>query len=199
MGGSKNPMYLYEQTGATAGALLESGIAAGSVSAWYDVDRNGPLQTFAVGNNGSGSETRWATLEFRVVPGAPVSDPYELWTELFGGSVVIGTETEDHDGDGLSNLEEYGLDGDPTDRMDRGTPPVIYREGGSLFYSHPQRSDDASLVYTIETCTDLVLGNWTPAGFTLVDTELTGSTLDFVTYAIPTTEPKLFLRLQITR
>ncbi|NJL73537.1 MAG: hypothetical protein HC888_19445 [Candidatus Competibacteraceae bacterium] len=61
------------------------------------------------------------------------------------------------------------------------------------------RSDDGSLVYTIETCTDLVLGNWTPAVFMLVDTEITGSTLDFVTYEIPTTQPRLFLRLQITR
>lgn len=60
---------LYEQTGAGAGAVLESAIAVGNSSGWYNVDRNGSLRTFAVMNNSaSGSPSGFANLEFQVIP-----------------------------------------------------------------------------------------------------------------------------------
>ena len=45
---------------------------------------------------------------------------YDLWANGYG----IGAGTNDFDSDGLNNLYEYGLDGNPTNGLDRGTLPV---------------------------------------------------------------------------
>lgn len=64
-GASGVALNLFEQTGATAGASLESAIAVGTPSLWYNVDG---LQTFAVERNGGTSQSYLGTLEFQVVP-----------------------------------------------------------------------------------------------------------------------------------
>ncbi|NJL18849.1 MAG: hypothetical protein HC901_00545 [Bdellovibrionaceae bacterium] len=126
-------------------------------------------------------------------------DPYDIWALAHGGEALIGPPTHDYDGDGLVNLGEYALDGDPANRMDTGEPPVIEYAGGIIHYTHPRRSDDDSLIYTMETCTDLILGDWTPAVFPVLETDVTGMTLDYITYGIPTTQPRLFIRLKVAR
>ncbi|MCU0788637.1 MAG: glycoside hydrolase family 55 protein, partial [Verrucomicrobia bacterium] len=63
-----------------------------------------------------GRTTVWAT--------APLSG-YELWAQ--GWVVPIGSTTNDFDGDRLSNLGEYGLNGNPTNALDAGSAPRLDR------------------------------------------------------------------------
>ena len=103
----------------------------------------------------------------------------------------------DSDGDGLNNLTEYALGGNSADPQDRGTLPVLAKSAGGLAYVHPQRSDDSSLIYRVETATNLVSGIWTNAGYTITGTNVTGHTLDYVTNAVDTAAGVRFIRLNI--
>jgi hypothetical protein len=125
---------------------------------------------------------------------------YAGWAAGWG--VDLGAETDDYDEDGLPNLYEYGLGGDPTDAADQGTSPEFSRMtvGGStvLNYVYPQLSDlHSGLAYSLETCTDLVAGAWTNAGYAVVGTNATDGTLDFVTNTIDVIDDQKFIRLVI--
>lgn len=126
-----------------------------------------------------------------------LTDLYLAWAGLYGGAGVIGTETNDYDADGLANLVEYALNGNPTNATDTGDAPRLVHAGGTLRYVHPQRADDARLIYTVETSTNLTSGVWTHAGFSVVSTNVTGGTLDSVTHSVDTIEDEKFIRLSI--
>ena len=125
------------------------------------------------------------------------SSGYDTWAETYGGANVIGASTNDYDSDGLDNLYEYGLGGDPTNRLNMGTLPVMEKSGDRFLYVHPQRSDDTSLVYTVETSTNLVSAAWLPVGYTIMGTNVTGGTVDFVTNDVNTIGDEKFIRLKI--
>ncbi|HKL21377.1 MAG TPA: hypothetical protein VJ904_06195, partial [Tichowtungia sp.] len=119
---------------------------------------------------------------------------YELWASIYG----VGDATNDDDGDGLNNLTEYGLGGNPTNALDQGTPPFLSVSGSEILYVHPQRSDDDSLVYTVETTTNLMSGIWTDQGVVIAaGTNVTGETLDFVTNEVDMDDPEKFIRLKM--
>ena len=125
---------------------------------------------------------------------------YTGWA--LGWGVDIGTSTNDYDGDGLSNLYEYGLGGDPTDALDQGVSPTVAIEnvGGTNWfnYVYPQRSDaGGELTYSIELTTNLVSGVWSAAGYSVFGTNVTGSELDFVTNVVDMIEEQKFIRLII--
>jgi hypothetical protein len=125
---------------------------------------------------------------------------YEGWAADWG--VYIGTETNDYDGDGLNNLSEYGLGGDPTDDTDQGVAPVcgVSNVGGTetFSYVHPQLSaSDSGLTYSLELTTDLVSGTWTNAGYSVQGTNVTGGTLDYVTNLTDMVDSRKFIRLII--
>lgn len=126
---------------------------------------------------------------------------YEKWAGRWG--VDIGSETADYDEDGLSNLYEFGLDGDPTDPVDQGVSPefAVAEIGGSneFVYVHSQRSDpDSGLIYSLALATDLVSGNWvTNTGYVIDGTNVTGGTLDFVTNTTDMIDDQKYIRLII--
>lgn len=125
---------------------------------------------------------------------------YTLWAG--GWMVDIGTETNDYDVDGLLNVYEYGLGGDPTNALDQGVSPVfeIVDDGGSdvFRYIHPQLSDpNSGLDYHLELNTDLATGSWVDAGYTVSGTNVTVGTLDFVTNTTDTVDGEKFIRLII--
>jgi hypothetical protein len=62
---------------------------------------------------------------------------------------------------------------------------------------HPQRSDDGTITYLVETTTNLITGVWTNTGVAAVGTNVTGGTLDFVTNDVDTVRNKNFIRLKI--
>jgi len=126
---------------------------------------------------------------------------YTAWAGGWGG-INIGAETNDYDQDGLENISEFGLDGDPTNALDLGTAPTfeIVDVGGSNVarYVHPQRSDpDSGLAYSLELNTNLVKGSWSSTGYGVTGTNVTGSTLNFVSNTTDTVVDRKFIRLVI--
>jgi hypothetical protein len=142
---------------------------------------------------GRGAGVSGYTLE--VISGPPLTG-YDLWAAGWGTN-DIGHGTNDFDLDGLNNLYEYGLDGNPVDGLLPTNRPSITNTGGAFLYIHPMRSDDISLIYTVETSTNLVDGVWTNEGYTVIGTNVTGETLDYVTNDVDTAEDERFIRLKI--
>ena len=123
---------------------------------------------------------------------------YTAWAENWGTN--IGAETNDYDNDGLINISEFGLDGDPTNALNRGTAPIFEIVGGSNVarYIHPQRSDpDSGLTYFLELNTNLVDGSWNNTGYVVEGTNVTDSTLDFVSNTTDMVVDQKFIRLVI--
>ncbi|MCF7817297.1 MAG: sialate O-acetylesterase, partial [Kiritimatiellales bacterium] len=126
---------------------------------------------------------------------------YAVWATGWG-AVDIGSGTNDYDGDGLLNVYEYGLGGDPTSAVDQGMSPVfgVGNVGGTNYfgYIHPQLADpNSGLAYFLELNTNLVLGVWTNAGYVVTGTNVTGGTLDFVTNVVDTGDGRKYIRLII--
>lgn len=128
---------------------------------------------------------------------------YGLWAASYGLSGDDALSSADPDEDGLNNLYEYGLGGNPTNSTDQGTSPefgVVNVGGTNWFgYVHPQLPavPDSGLSYSLELNTDLVDGTWTNFGYTVMGTNVTGGSLDFVTNVTSTIEDKKFIRLVI--
>jgi hypothetical protein len=119
---------------------------------------------------------------------------YATWADSWG--VDIGSETNDYDGDGMSNLGEYAVGGDPTDPANKGKTSVAF-DGTGLIYVHAQHASDAGLSYWLETTDDLVNPSWTNIGYSVVGTNVTSETYDFVTNTVPTDANQTFIRLRI--
>jgi hypothetical protein len=155
----------------------------------------------SVSSNGFGgfyantANIRYDNYDLDVTQAVDPLEGYALWAN--GWVVDIGANTNDFDGDGLLNLAEYALGGNPTNALDRGTAPTFGFDGTAMVYLYPQRSDDASLTYTVKTTEDLVDGVWTNTGYTVAGTNVTGGALDYVTNTVTVTDPQLFIQLEI--
>ena len=125
------------------------------------------------------------------------SPSFAAWT--YDWDVDIGSETNDYDGDRLDNLGEYALGGDPTNDADIGMIPTLENGGGTLAYVHVQRADDSNLVYYLETTTNLVSNTWSNSGYTVMATNVTGETFNYVTNALSIAEDGAFFRLRIEK
>ncbi len=120
---------------------------------------------------------------------------YDAWESSYG---VSEGRTGDDDNDGLLNVYEYGLGGDPTNAMDQGIAPMYVADAGGFTYIHPQLSDaNSGITYHLELNTDLVSGIWTNAGYTVDGTNIVAGDFDFATNTTTTTEDKKFIRLII--
>ena len=147
-----------------------------------------------------GNRKIYAAILFGCLVGSVEAIDYAIWA--LGWGVDIGAETNDYDHDGLLNISEFGLDGDPTNALDQGTAPTfeIVDAGGSnvASYIHPQRSDlDSGLAYSLELNMDLIDGNWINTGYVVTGTNVGGGTLDFVSNVTDMVEDQKFIRLVI--
>ncbi len=125
---------------------------------------------------------------------------YSTWSNRYA---LAGGPAGDDDSDGLANLYEYGLGGDPTNKNDRGTSPelIMTESGGTNWFSyvHPQRTGPFSgLRYSLELNTNLVSGVWTSAGYEVLGTNVTGGSFDFVEHRIDSAADQKFIRLNIS-
>ena len=121
--------------------------------------------------------------------------------EWAGSYTLIGGAYGDEDSDGLVNLHEYGLGGDPTNAADKGFPISFSPNAGSGFdYVYPRRTaPDAGLAYRLETSTNLVSGIWTNSGYVeLPDSGTINAEFDSVTNQVPVDDAGCgFIRLMI--
>jgi hypothetical protein len=122
---------------------------------------------------------------------------YAQWAAEWNAD--IGAETNDLDADGVNNLYEYGMGGNPTNPAVRGTLPVFSKSGNRFLYIHPKRSDDATLTYTVETTTNLVSGIWSSQRYTVIGTNVTGGPLNVITNEVDSAGNEAFIRLKIER
>ena len=128
---------------------------------------------------------------------------YGSWSNRY--ALVEGSDGDD-DNDGLSNLYEFGLGGNPTNSMDMGNPAEcgMVEESGTnwMCYVYPMMSDtNAGLQYGLELTDDLVNGSWTNAGYVVLGkgTNAYESGFDAVTNRISTEEMTKFVRLKINQ
>jgi len=125
------------------------------------------------------------------------SPSYAAWT--YDWEVDIGSETNDYDNDQLDNLAEYALGGDPTNDADTGMVPSMEYDSGTMTYVHVQRADDSDLFYYLETTDNLVSNVWFNSGYTVMATNLTGETFNYVTNALSIAEDEAFFRLRVEK
>jgi hypothetical protein len=134
------------------------------------------------------------------MPGTSLAYDYDAWAMEWG--VDIGSGGNDYDGDGLKNLVEFALGGDPTDPLDTGRSVKhgIGNDGSMNFitYVHAQRADPRSgLNYYCETAERLDPADWADSGYTVSGTNVTGGTLNYVTNIMEAVEDTGFIRLNI--
>ncbi|MCF7817298.1 MAG: hypothetical protein K9M54_05390 [Kiritimatiellales bacterium] len=141
---------------------------------------------------------------FQIETTTPLPVPvlgYAGWAAGWG--VDLSNPNGDFDNDGLLNIYEYGLGGNPTNVLDQGTSPVFgtVDVGGTNYfgYVYPQLSDpNSGLSYSLAITTDLVFPNWvTNSGYLVYGTNVTGNALDEVTNITTTVENQKFIRLII--
>lgn len=84
-------------------------------------------------------------------PGADDTSPYFTWAADFG---LIGFPDDDEDGDGISNLMEFALAGDPK-TADLSILPVAERQEGRLALRFQRPALTAGLTYRVEFSSDL--------------------------------------------
>lgn len=128
--------------------------------------------------------------------------PYNTWSDtyLLDGSNALWSADPDHDG--LANLSEYGLGGNPTNGFDAEIQPTFQIEAESelLEYIYRQRSDPSEfgLSYYLELSTNLLAHTWTTNGYNLIGTSQDTGGFRIVTNQIPIQgNDTLFIRLKI--
>jgi hypothetical protein len=162
---------------------------------------NPSISAFGFGTSGMSGNSILGEVDFinLAFSGAPLGG-YEGWALEWG--VGLGAATDDYDGDGLLNVCEYGLGGNPTNPADQGFSPecsIVNEAGTNWFgYVHPQLADsDGSISYHLELSTDLISGTWTNAGYLVLGTNIADETMHYVTNMVSTVEDQKFIRLVI--
>jgi autotransporter-associated beta strand protein len=128
--------------------------------------------------------------------------PFDSWINGFASltNPADKTATADPDKDGLANVVEFVLNGNPANGAITNLP-TITTSGANLVFTYLRRDDSESLNQAVEFDADLA-GTWTTAvngsnGVTIAVTE-NGSDPDTVTVTIPKqTNAKLFARLKV--
>jgi hypothetical protein len=138
---------------------------------------------------------------------ARTATPIETWrVEHFGltDNAGDGADTADVEPDGLDNLLEYALGGNPTNDDASAVAPdySIAAEGGSnwLYYVHNERIDDPSLNYIIGTATNLVsVSSWNTNDVVVVGESASIDRIKSVTNRTEVIGGSKFIRLNIEK
>ncbi len=144
-------------------------------------------------HSASSDQTIVGTLNY----GSNVSSAYQAWANSFGGEAIIGVDTYDFDGDGLSNLMEFACGGDPTDPSDLGIKPGIFRSGENFQLVIPQRAGSSGIDYFVETIDDLSRNIWDTNQYLSSEMEITGTAFDNMSYYYSSDSPSIFFRVSV--
>jgi len=120
---------------------------------------------------------------------------YALWATGFLPA-VIGSETNDYDGDSKNNFYEFAFNGNPTNPLVTEEAPVFMHTGDALLLIYAQRTDTTNLIYNLEARTNLTSGDWTNFAYIVQGTNNTGAAFSSVTNSIPTSDHQMFIRMK---
>ena len=111
---------------------------------------------------------------------------FASWLRGFSGVGSFDEYADDPDQDGLSNLVEYGLGGDPDVFDSADIRPAFRSRGGAFEYVYHRRKDAGTrgICYQLETTADLVSGHWT-----VFNPDATSGDVDTVFMVVTTTIP----------
>ena len=131
---------------------------------------------------------------------------YEDWADdnnLIGGDALRTADIENGGlGDGMENLLEYVLGGNPNVDDAASIMPVLqFPDAATAEYIYRRRNDAAArgLVYDLQAKGDLVVDPWTSTGGTFeTGTNAINAEFDMITNSTATTNPELFLNLEVT-
>jgi hypothetical protein len=133
---------------------------------------------------------------------APPIAPYEVWWNEYGLSGSDTNYLTDSDDDGMNNLMEYGLGGNPTNDDAAAVQPVFADVAGPnmMEYVYRRRTDAEArgLDYWLELNTNLVSATWNTNGYTETGAAPIETGFEAVTNEIYTTETNRFIRLRIS-
>jgi len=134
--------------------------------------------------------------------GNAVLSGYDGWAAGYPGFFDTALDS-DPEGDGINNLLEYALNGNPTTGGDSILPTSnTGLDGGTnwFYYVHTERTDDGTLTYTVEVNDNLVFGTWTNnAEIVFVGDSATVDNYKSVTNRTDIADAAEFLRLQVEK
>ena len=103
----------------------------------------------------------------------------------------------DDDKDGLSNLGEYAINGNPTNAAEKGVTGIS-TDGSVFTYVHAKLADDSSVTYRLIDTVDLVGGTLTTNGYvSQVEGPVVGDYLTVTNNYDMTGKPVQFIELEI--
>ena len=129
---------------------------------------------------------------------------YLLWAGTYGLTDTNTTAAMDYDvePDGMDNLLEYALGGNPVTNDAAAVQPVdIFLDGDTWQYVYKRYRDAAArqLAYDLLTKGDLIGGSWVSSGGMYeTGTNTTDSTFDVVTNTISGLADGMFIKLEVT-
>lgn len=152
------------------------------------------FQTYA-----SLESTELGAFPARIILQAEPGSGYGAWADQYG---LVGSEIDDDDGDGLKNLYEYSIGGNPTNAADTGNVPIagIINDGGTNFveYVYARRiGSESELSYYLELNDNLVSGSWTNVGYIALPAAPIDAEFEAVTNRVQILDASKFIRLKI--
>ena len=158
-----------------------------SAAALYGNINSGWLETDTLTSN--------RQIETFYVDALSFESAYKMWAVEKG--VVGSGMAADDDGDGLSNLGEWALNGNPTDADDQGMTEIFF-SGDDFVYVHAMLNNTNEVSYTVEynDSGDLVFGSWIETDLTITSGAFDAD-YNMVTNSIPMSGNQDFIRLQI--
>ena len=149
-----------------------------------------------VATNGVGSAT---SNTVTVTVGS--SSPYQTWSSSQGLTAGVNDgATQDPDNDGVNNLIEFALGGNPLSTTSAPVP-LLARSGGNVTFTYDvQVAATAQYQVGAEYTSDLS-STWTTAvngtgGVTITTTPVNANT-DHVVVTVPASSPRIFVRLRV--
>ncbi len=124
------------------------------------------------------------------------------WDTFVAGYGLSGIATNDFDGDGVSDLEEFALGGNPTNSGLTGEAPylVYHADNNVSFYHWKLTNQNAGISYITEWSTNLVSGVWTNLWNFQTNTPAANPDYENARNRVwGGDKPELFFRLKVTQ
>jgi hypothetical protein len=177
-------------------SLSKTWSAAGGPTGWSDADK---FLTLSAANI---ADTTGVTVNFDHlwIRGIEPDPGYGAWAADRGLAGADADMTADFDGDGIDNLTEYFLGGNPVLGDAVQIRPFFKilntSESNQVCLIHNERTDDADLTCTVLTRTNLLSGSWDAGALVLAGESTAMNSIKTVTNIIGTADSG-FVRLQI--